>query len=81
LRPGVAALKTLSLLRGFDDDALKTLDETADQTGFGPGELLFREGAALDELHILTKGQVAAIRGNGQDDPLLADVWTAVWPL
>ena len=81
MRPGIAALKSLALLRAFDDDALAALDQASDRTGMGPGDVLFRADDILRDLPVLIWGQIAAIHPSGGDDAAPTDVWTAVQPL
>jgi CRP/FNR family transcriptional activator FtrB len=60
---------------------LIALNEKADLIRFGPGEVLFRAGDLLTELHFLCAGNIGTTCPHGRDEHALIDVMTPVRPI
>jgi CRP/FNR family transcriptional regulator, transcriptional activator FtrB len=81
MRPGVEALRALALFAACTPTVLAQLNEIADLERLGPNEVLFREGARLDELHILLSGYVVTTRARPDGEDAFADIVEPIKPI
>lgn len=81
MRPGVEALQALTLFSACTPTVLTQLNDIADLERLGPNEVLFREGARLDELNILLSGYAITTRSQSDGEDAFTDIVEPIKPI
>ena len=81
MKPGIAALRAVSLFATCSPAVLAHLDDIADLARLGPNEPLFRQGDRLNELNILVSGYVVTTHSPSDGNDAAADIVEPIRPL